>query len=168
MSQEFLIQNSWLIALAFGSGLMLIWPLLNKGGGSRITVPQATLLINQRKAVLVDIRDDDFVNNSCMVPNAKRVAIKDLKDKANSLAKAKETPLIVLCQTGARSGAAATVLKAAGYTDVFVLEGGVNAWKEAGLPVKKGQQATEASPAKIRAPKATKQVGKAANEEFKQ
>lgn len=148
MSQEFLIQNSWLIALAVGSGLMLIWPILTKGGGTRVTVPQATLMLNQRKAVMVDIRDDDFVNNSGMVPNAKRMAVKDLKEKANTLAKTKETPLIVLCQTGARAGAAATVLKAAGYTDVFVLDGGLKAWKEAGMPVKKAQQAGDA-PAKV-------------------
>ncbi len=157
MSQEFLIQNSWLIALAVGSGLMLIWPILTKGGGTRVTVPQATLMLNQRKAVMVDIRDDDFVNNSGMVPNAKRVAVKDLKDKANTLAKTKETPLIVLCQTGARAGAAATVLKAAGYTDVFVLDGGLNAWKEAGMPVKKVQQAgdapVKASQSKVKAGK---------------
>lgn len=148
MSQEFLIQNSWLIALAVGSGLMLIWPILTKGGGTRVTVPQATLMLNQRKAVMVDIRDDDFVNNSGIVPNAKRMAVKDLKEKANTLAKTKETPLIVLCQTGARAGAAATVLKAAGYTDVFVLDGGLKAWKEAGMPVKKAQQAGDA-PAKV-------------------
>ncbi|MBU0784364.1 MAG: rhodanese-like domain-containing protein [Gammaproteobacteria bacterium] len=157
MSQEFLIQNSWLIALAVGSGLMLIWPILTKGGGTRVTVPQATLMLNQRKAVMVDIRDDDFVNNSGVVPNARRVAIKDLKDKAGTLAKTKETPLIVLCQTGARAGAAASVLKAAGYTDVFVLDGGLNAWKEAGMPVKKVQQAgdapVKASQSKVKAGK---------------
>ncbi|MFP5482704.1 MAG: rhodanese-like domain-containing protein, partial [Gammaproteobacteria bacterium] len=59
----------------------------------------------------------------------------------------------------ARSGAAATVLKAAGYTDVFVLDGGINAWKEAGLPVKKAQDAAEVAP-KAKTPKATKQVAK--------
>ena len=139
---------------------MLLWPMLTKGGGTRVTVPQATLMINQRKAVLVDIRDDDFVNNAGVVPNAKRVAIKDLKDKANTLAKTKETPLIVLCQTGARSGAAATVLKTAGYSDVFVLDGGVNAWKEAGMPVKKALQASSDAPAKPKQPKATKAVAK--------
>ena len=54
MSQEFLIQNSWLIALAVGSGLMLIWPVLTKGGGTRVTVPQATLLINQKNGTFRD------------------------------------------------------------------------------------------------------------------
>jgi len=160
MSQEFLIQNSWLIALAVGSGAMLLWPILTKGGGTRVTVPQATLMINQRKAVLVDIRDDEFVSSTGVVPNAKRVSIKELKDKAGTLAKTKEIPLIVLCQTGARSGAAATVLKAAGYTDVFVLDGGLNAWKEAGMPVKKIQQAANDAPAKVKPPKATKAAAK--------
>ena len=157
MSQEFLIENIWLVALAVGSGLMLIWPVLTKGGGTRVTVPQATLMINQRKAILVDIRDDDLVNNAGIVPNAKRMAIADLKDKAGTLAKTKETPLIVLCQTGARAGAAATVLKAAGYTDVFVLDGGLNAGKEAGMPVKKAQQngdaPANATPNKVKAGK---------------
>lgn len=141
MSQEFLIQNSWLIAVAVGSGLMFIWPMLTKGGGTRVTVPQATLMLNQRKAVLVDIREEEQANSTGFVLNAKRINIKELKDKAPTLAKSKETPLIVLCQTGARSGAAATILKAAGYTEVFVLDGGVNAWKEAGMPVKKTQKA---------------------------
>lgn len=157
MSQEFLIQNSWLIALAVGSGLMLLWPLLTKGGGTRVTVPQATLMLNQRKAVLVDIREDDVVNSAGVVPNAKRVLIKDLKDKADTLAKSKEVPMIVLCQAGARAGAAATVLKAAGYKEVFVLEGGVNAWKEAGMPVKKA--VTEVTGASKPA-KANKQAAK--------
>ncbi|WP_370263773.1 rhodanese-like domain-containing protein [Limnobacter sp.] len=141
MTQEFLLQNSWLIALALGSGLMLIWPLLTKGGGKRITVPQATLLINQQKAVLVDIRDDELVRGAGAIPHAKRVAIKELKDKADTLSKSKDTPLIVVCQVGSRSGAAATILKGAGYTQVYTLEGGVNAWKEAGMPTKKLEEA---------------------------
>lgn len=137
MSQEFLIQNSWLIALAVGSGLMLLWPVLTKGGGTRVSVPEATRMLNHRKAVLVDIRDDATVNHHGAMVNAKRLDIKELKDKANTLSKSKETPLIVVCQTGARAGAAATILKGAGYSDVFVLNGGLAAWKEAGMPVKK-------------------------------
>lgn len=154
MSQEFLIENSWLIALAVGSGLMLIWPILTNASGARVGVVQAIAMLNQRKAVLVDVREDDLVNNSGVVPNAKRVNIKELKEKAPTLAKSKEVPLIVLCQTGARSGAAATVLKAAGYTEVFVLDGGVNAWKEAGMPVKTAQPGEEA----LAKPKSSKSI----------
>jgi rhodanese-related sulfurtransferase len=44
--------------------------------------------------------------------------------------------VIVVCQTGRRSAKAASVLRAAGIKDVFVLSGGVASWREAGLPLK--------------------------------
>jgi rhodanese-related sulfurtransferase len=155
MTQEFLIENIWLIALAVGSGLMLIWPVITKGGSTRVNVPEAILMLNQRKAVLVDIREDDAVNDTGTVLNAKRIAIKDLKDQASTLSKAKDTPLIVLCQTGTRSSAAATILKAQGFANVFVLDGGAHAWKEAGMPMKMVSDLTE-SVAKPRPVKARK------------
>ncbi|HEX4917517.1 MAG TPA: rhodanese-like domain-containing protein [Limnobacter sp.] len=165
MTQEFLLQNSWLIALALGSGLMLVWPMLTKGGGKRITVAQATLLINQQKAVLVDIREDDLVRGSGAIPHAKRIAIKELKGKADTLSKSKETPLIVVCQVGTRSGAAATILKGAGYTQVYTLEGGVNAWKEAGMPTKKLEEAKATERAANKGNKGGKNGKAAANDE---
>ena len=81
----------------------------------------------------------------------------------NALVKA----IAPLAKATARPGADAELggfggffdLKAAGYTDVFVLDGGLNAWKEAGLPVKKVQDAADATP-KVKTPKATKQVAK--------
>ncbi|MFN4327755.1 MAG: rhodanese-like domain-containing protein [Limnobacter sp.] len=137
MTQQFLLQNSWLIALAFGSGLMLVWPVLMKSGASRVSVAQATLLMNQKKAVFVDIRDADVVSTQGTVANARRIDVGDLQAKADSLSKNKETPVVVLCQSGIKAIPAAKILKASGYTDVHVLDGGINAWKEAGLPLKK-------------------------------
>lgn len=141
MTQEFLLHNSWLIVLAVGSGMMLFWPMLNRGGGNRISVAQATLLINQKKAVLLDVREPDVAEKMGRVVNAKAIEIKELKDKAPSLVKNKAHPIVVLCQTGQRSGAAAAVLKATGYTEVYVLDGGINAWAEAGMPIKKSKAA---------------------------
>jgi len=43
--------------------------------------------------------------------------------------------LILQCASGGRSALAAVALKQMGYTDVCHLDGGINAWKEAGLPV---------------------------------
>lgn len=138
MTQEFLLQNSWLIALAVGSGLMLFWPTLAKTGAVRVTVAQATALMNQKKAVLLDLRGDDVVAKSGEVPQAKRVNLTTLDDKQlSSLSKSKETPLVLFEQQGASVGGAVRKLKAAGYSDVLVLDGGFEAWKEAGMPIKK-------------------------------
>lgn len=137
MTQEFLIQNSWLIALAVGSGGLLLWPVIVKRGAKHASVAQVTQLINQRKAVVIDIREPGDVQKSGWINGAVPLEIKNLKDKAPALFKNKEQPLIVVCQTGQKAGAAANILKTAGYNEVSVLEGGFKAWTDAGMPIKK-------------------------------
>ncbi len=48
-------------------------------------------------------------------------------------------PCVLVCQSGKRASLAAEKLAAAGLGDLAVLEGGVNAWKAAGLPVNRGR-----------------------------
>lgn len=136
MTQEFLIQNSWLIALAVSSGFMLALPAFRKGG-PEVTVAQATQLLNQKKAVLIDIRADDMVQKNGVVSMAKRVATADLEAKIASLAKNKDLPVVVMCNSGQKSVPAAATLRKLGYTQAFSLQGGFAAWQEAGMPVKK-------------------------------
>ena len=51
---------------------------------------------------------------------------------------AKTTPLVVQCQSGARSSIAASVLERLGFTHILNLSGGIAAWAAAGLPVLEG------------------------------
>ena len=136
MTQEFLLQNSWLIALALGSGLMLVLPFFLKRG-PEVTVAQATQMLNQKKATLIDIRDDATVKQNGMVTQAKRVLLSDLADKVGAVAKDKSAPVLVLCQVGQKSVGAAATLKKLGYTEAYSVQGGFVAWKEAGMPIKK-------------------------------
>lgn len=141
MTQEFLLQNSWLIALAVGSGAMLVLPLFLNRGGKECTVAEATALLNQRKAVLIDIRDDDTVRKNGTVTLAKRVLLSEVEAKVPGMVKNKETPLVVMCNMGQKSQGAAAKLRGLGYTDVFSLQGGFTAWQAAGMPIKKAQAA---------------------------
>lgn len=50
----------------------------------------------------------------------------------------KSAPVVVTCADGVGSALAADALAGLGYANVRVLEGGVDAWQEAGLPVEKG------------------------------
>jgi hydroxyacylglutathione hydrolase len=52
-----------------------------------------------------------------------------------------DRPVVLHCEGGGRSAIAASVLKAAGREDVANLQGGISAWKKAGLPVQKGPMA---------------------------
>ncbi len=47
----------------------------------------------------------------------------------------KEQPIMLYCKSGGRSGKATQMLKDAGFTEVYDLDGGITAWKEAGLQV---------------------------------
>ncbi len=46
--------------------------------------------------------------------------------------------LLIVCQSGYRSGLAAGFLAANGYPDAANVTGGMTAWAQAGLPVKRG------------------------------
>lgn len=47
----------------------------------------------------------------------------------------KKKPVMVYCAVGGRSGAAAEQLKKSGFTKVYDLDGGMDAWKDAGKKV---------------------------------
>jgi len=125
--------NLVLIAVAIGSGLLLIWPALAKGGaGGAISTTQAVIMMNQQHAVLVDVRPIDLFNAG-HIAQARSLPATDLAQKATSLPKNK--PLIIICELGKSAVKAAAELKKLGFADVSVLDGGLKAWGEAGLPI---------------------------------
>ncbi|MFI5206875.1 MAG: rhodanese-like domain-containing protein [Gemmatimonadales bacterium] len=67
------------------------------------------------------------------LPGARHISLGKVAASADELSQA--GALVVQCETGSRSAIAASILLAAGVTSVANLAGGLNAWKEAGLPV---------------------------------
>lgn len=47
----------------------------------------------------------------------------------------RDRPVLVYCQTGRRSEAAAQILKKADFKKIYDLKGGIKAWKKANLPI---------------------------------
>ena len=47
----------------------------------------------------------------------------------------KSKPVLVYCRSGSRSAAAASKMRAAGFKEVYELQGGIMKWTAAGLPV---------------------------------
>ena len=80
-SVQFLIENVFLIAIAFASGAMLLWPLVrNRASGPALTTLQVTQLINGKNATIVDIRSpEEFAKGS--LPNARNLPADKLKDR---------------------------------------------------------------------------------------
>jgi rhodanese-related sulfurtransferase len=137
---QFFIDNALLIAVAFISGGMLVWPLVRGGGGSSsIGTAEAVRLINREKAVLIDVSEPREYDGG-HAANARNVPIGQIEN-SKDLPSNKALPLVVLCPTGARAGRAAATLRKLGYANAKSVSGGNNAWREAGLPVAKSATA---------------------------
>lgn len=93
-----------------------------------IDAAAAKRLIDQG-AILVDIREADEHARE-RVPGARNVPVSRLGTLPTG-AKA----LVFHCRSGARTSANAARLEAAADCPAYVLEGGIDAWKKAGLPL---------------------------------
>jgi len=132
---KFIQDNLLLIAVAFASGAMLIWPLVRRTtGGPWVNPARATELINREDALVLDVREPGEYGAGHIL-GAKNVPASRLE--AAELGKRMERPLIVYCDGSERSAKAASALKRMGFTRVANLSGGLAAWQQAGLPVEK-------------------------------
>jgi rhodanese-related sulfurtransferase len=134
---DFIVNNIFLVAIAFISGAMLIYPMLKRGaGGPYVNTIEATQLINREDAVVVDVREPaEYAKGHIL--GARNIPIAQLESRIADLEKHKSKPLILNCENGSRSGAALSALKAKGFNRAFNLAGGFAGWQQAGLPVEK-------------------------------
>lgn len=135
------VQENWLLILvAFVSGAMLVWPLVQRQFSPMkgIGTSDVTRLINSRDAIPLDVREArEF--EAGRLPNAMHVPLSQLDSRTAELAKHAGKPVIAYCETGSRSRTAGAALAKAGLTEVYHLNGGFRAWKDAGLPVEKAK-----------------------------
>ena len=132
---KFLTENFFLIAIAILSGAMLLWPVITRRmAGATVDNLAATRMVNDQGAVLLDVRaNNDFAAGH--LPQARNIPVDDIAKRAGELPGNK--PLILYCDTSRQAGKAAATLRTAGRDQVFILDGGLNGWRQAGLPVVK-------------------------------
>ena len=112
----------------------------HRQGAAASVGPLVAVQLMNRGALVLDVRSaDDFAAGHII--DARHVPQAELGGQADSLKKYREKPVLVCCETGASAGAAAGVLKALGFTQVFNLRGGLSAWKQENLPLVAGTAA---------------------------
>lgn len=134
----FVMDNILVILVAVTSGGMLLWPLIRGrvAGVAEVDTLEAVQLINQQDALLLDVREDSEYEAG-HIPNSKHIPQGRVGERLKELEKYKAKPVVVLCRSGNRSTAACSQLKKQGFNDVRSLKGGIEAWQQANLPVKK-------------------------------
>ncbi len=94
---------------------------------------QAIQLVNQQKGLFVDIRDaEEFKKEH--IADSTNIPLSTLTDGVAKL-KNPAQPIILVCASGQRSRTAAKQMRNSGFTEVYVLKGGLNTWKDAKLPL---------------------------------
>ena len=108
-----------------------------RSGGQAVGPMDAVRLMNQG-ALLVDVRSREEFEGGHVL-DARHLPQEEVAGAGESLKKYRDKPVIVCCESGMRSGAAARVLKGQGFAKVVNLRGGLAAWRTENLPLVKGK-----------------------------
>lgn len=105
-----------------------------------MSIPQISPLEAKRRldagtAVLIDIREPaEYAREN--IAAARLVPLSRLSPEEFARERAAATTIIFHCQSGNRTCMNFDRLEAVGLPEVYVLEGGLGAWKQAGLPTR--------------------------------
>ena len=135
---EFVQNNIWLFLIAVASGAVLVWPWIAKrlSGATEVGPLEAVQLINRKDAVVLDVRESGEFSAG-HIAGARSFPLATLEKRASDLERFKSRPVLIAGANGARSHAAFGALKKLGFSQLYVLSGGMNAWQQASLPVEK-------------------------------
>lgn len=130
-------QNHLLLFAA--GGVILVLLVVNEMtatllGEKRVNATEAVRLINDRDALIVDLRPAPEFKRGHLL-NAMNLPFPKIEERASEIGKDKARPVVLYCALGSMAGQAAIKLKKLGFTEVYPLKGGLNAWTGANLPV---------------------------------
>ncbi len=101
---------------------------------ARIKVDEAKEMMSRDSVAVIDVREPNEYEGG-HVPDAKLIPVATVFARRDDIPRDKD--IIFVCQVGQRSALACEMAAAAGFTRLFNLEGGTDAWIKAGHPVEK-------------------------------
>ena len=130
---EFLAEQ-WIVASALIVCIGLLVRHESAKGGPTLTPQQLITEVNQKQALVVDLRDNKefdqgHIVDAINIPHAK------LAGRMAELESSKDKPIILVCKMGQHSGAAGKALATEGFEQVSRLSGGMMEWQNMQLPL---------------------------------
>jgi rhodanese-related sulfurtransferase len=108
-----------------------------------LTAMQAVRLMNQG-ALVIDLRAKESFDAG-HIGDARNVPMAELESQAENLKKWRDKNVITYCDSGAAGASGARTLMKLGFTKVFSLSGGLNAWIKDNLPLARSSPGAKAS-----------------------
>lgn len=133
---EFIANHLWLVSLFVAILALLLWNIFGSAmsGLAQVGPAEVTRLMNHEKALLLDLRTNaDY--SSGHILSARNIPVAELEGRQKELQKYKSGPIILCCNRDSDGVKAGRVLKFAGFEKIYSLKGGLEAWRNANLPV---------------------------------
>jgi rhodanese-related sulfurtransferase len=134
---EFMSHHAFLVAGAVLAALcVLVYEVRARVQAfAALSAMQAVRLMNQG-ALVLDLRAKELFDAG-HIADARNVPAASLESEVDSLKKWRDRNVITYCNDGRDGANAARTLMKSGFTKVFNLEGGLNAWLKDNMPVAK-------------------------------
>jgi rhodanese-related sulfurtransferase len=136
---EFATNHFWLVTAFFVVLNLLLWTLLKGAIGSALNPAQGVHLLNREDGLPVDLRGETEFRAGHII-NAVRLDPTQFDESVRKLDKHKTRPLLVYCASGQASAKTVARLRAAGFSRVHELHGGLAAWRADNLPLETGNK----------------------------
>lgn len=134
--------NAWKSAGLPVSGLVsemasFLTNLPTDAGFYSIKTDKLNELLVESTPFIVDVREPSELEANGFIAGSINIPIRDLLKNLDKLP-AKDQKIIITCASGHRGSLGVMALRLLGFTDAVNLNGGLNAWIKAELPVEKG------------------------------
>jgi len=96
-----------------------------------VSPEQVDQLLQDQDAQLIDVREDHEWDAG-RIAGARHVGLQEVAAQAETIDQAR--PVVFYCRVGGRSAMAADAFRRAGY-EAYSLDGGLEAWADAGRPL---------------------------------
>jgi rhodanese-related sulfurtransferase len=135
---EYTTNHPFLVAAAvILAVLAIVIEMRQRARGTSLVAAGDAVRLANSGALLVDVRDSKEYEAGHII-DARNVPAGEVANRAESLKKYKEKPVILYCESGFASAAAAKALRALGFAKVVTLRGGLQSWRQENLPLVKG------------------------------
>ncbi|MBU3826791.1 MAG: rhodanese-like domain-containing protein [Candidatus Anaerobiospirillum merdipullorum] len=133
-TRHYMMCGGWLVVVVL---LVVVQFKLMTARIKKTTTNSAVIMVNRQEGIFVDVRSADKFGQG-HIANAVNVTATDIKNgKLQRIERNKDKPVIIVgkdkydtdCFNSARA------LKKSGFTQVYVLEGGILEWDAANLPL---------------------------------
>jgi rhodanese-related sulfurtransferase len=130
----FLQQNWMLLLCALIVIIFILYEEKNSTETMKLTPERAVTLINKEDAKILDLRaKDDYKEEH--IAGALNIPFAEFKADHKRLNHVKTSPIILIANSRQEGAKAVAALKRSGKKNVYFLSGGLDAWREAQMPL---------------------------------